>query len=638
MKASQALKPAQAAVPLLSASQTVWPNQRISARSFFSDAEWDMKSAALLPGSKAKSWDFRTISGFPGGFALASAEYAYHRLYKSVASHDRTGDWLTVYNGLLCIRTFAAFCAENGCHSFAQVDEQLCYRFMWMLEEVGKSKRRINEYVFTIYRVWEYREVLSEPLASIPFGKPFENLIDKRNLDGDGNEAKTPVIPEAIYGPMMAAALDYVLDYSKSIFAARGQLEAAWEDKLRDPKVAVLSLSMKRKIVAKLGLEVTAATPSPWLRKRWVGQRGLFNQIQQLRRACIIVTLAYSGIRSSELLSLKAGCCVTEDAGNGRIRHYVNTVVHKHRGTGSKDTWVVIDEVVQAIGLLEELTFETRSVSDNDSLFLKNAGRYTVLGKSKQEIQSDLIVSDSVVFAINEFAARCNEELDRLPIPHWQDAVGQAKPWQFNVRQFRRTLARYIARQPFGIIAGMLQYKHVEVTCFEGYAGTEPEWNKMLEEEKVLASVNILDEIAIDLSHGAVAGELGKRLRKDFQKEFKGRAEDCPPSQIAKWLSSHKNNLFVGKFNFCFFDEKKALCIEGESKKDKPILNSCDPVNCSNACVGKRHAPLWQAQLNQANEMMKHPKASRLQQIALEAEVGRLKRVVQLVDHRVLND
>src|SRR3954465_10024840 len=33
--------------------------------------------------------------------------------------------------------------------------------------------------------------------------------------------------------------------------------------------------------------------------------------------------------------------------------------------------------------------------------------------------------------------------------------------------QFRRTLAWFIARQPFGIIAGKLQYKHTSTLIFE---------------------------------------------------------------------------------------------------------------------------------------------------------------------------
>ena len=38
--------------------------------------------------------------------------------------------------------------------------------------------------------------------------------------------------------------------------------------------------------------------------------------------------------------------------------------------------------------------------------------------------------------------------------------------------RFRRTLAWHIANQPFGTVAGMLQYQHMSVVTFEGYVGT----------------------------------------------------------------------------------------------------------------------------------------------------------------------
>ncbi|MFF7579134.1 hypothetical protein ACFZBE_29780 [Streptomyces sp. NPDC008061] len=36
-------------------------------------------------------------------------------------------------------------------------------------------------------------------------------------------------------------------------------------------------------------------------------------------------------------------------------------------------------------------------------------------------------------------------------------------PWAFDTRQFRRTLAWYIAHRPFGVVAGSLRYKHARL-------------------------------------------------------------------------------------------------------------------------------------------------------------------------------
>ena len=74
---------------------------------------------------------------------------------------------------------------------------------------------------------------------------------------------------------------------------------------------------------------------------------------------------------------------------------------------------------------------------------------------------------------LNDFAAHVNDLLTppggEAFIPGHGDSQA---PWELTTRQFRRSLAWHIAHQPFGIVAGARQYKHAQVTIFEGYAGT----------------------------------------------------------------------------------------------------------------------------------------------------------------------
>lgn len=629
--------PQQPSLPFQSArlagSRTVPPNTRVSPASVFSGPVWYMEALVTLPGVKDsnKSWDFRTVPGFPAGFALALAEYAYFRLYKPVASHDREGAWLTVHNELSALNSFALFCSNQGRTGFNEVDNPLFERYLQTLffsdeESEKKSEGRAKKIVTYIYRLWEYGVALTEPIPSIPFGKPLKKLFKPSARGTGGIENKTPVIPEPVYGPMMTAALDYVLEYSQTIIESWRELQSLWTTEL-----APLTLSNKQKQtkLSNAAKQTFAGKKVPWRTNAWRSHGDLYRELQQLRSACTIIILAYSGIRASELLSLEAGCCIDDDGPDGHNMHYINTIVHKHRGNGTRDTWVVIDEVVKSIGILETLTEHVRTATNDNRLMITD-GTNSFFNVQKDFTGAEIteFTSDAVIFQIQSFRDYCNKNLSRPPIPDWTDKTGKLKPWQFNMRQFRRTLARYIARQPFGVIAGMLQYKHVEVAIFEGYAGSEPDWNKLLEQEKVLASVDILDELAIDLSQGAIAGEFGIRLKEEFVTEFRGRAEDFPPSQIAKWLANSKKALFVGKFNFCFFDPMKALCTLETKQKDKPVLNFCQPEHCGNACITKRHAPIWEAQLKQAEECAEHPKTSEFQRHALREEVNQLRAVV----------
>ncbi|MFD7476131.1 hypothetical protein ACFV8Z_29275 [Streptomyces sp. NPDC059837] len=66
-------------------------------------------------------------------------------------------------------------------------------------------------------------------------------------------------------------------------------------------------------------------------------------------------------------------------------------------------------------------------------------------------------------------------------------------------RQFRRTLAWFIARRPGGTIAGALQYRHQRIQMFEGYAGTSNSgFRDEVEAEEGFARGQFLTELGAD--------------------------------------------------------------------------------------------------------------------------------------------
>lgn len=612
----------------LSQSSFVKPKQPVSADSVFSDPVWKMDSMVTTPGVKnsQKSWDYSRVPGFPGGFALALAEYAYARLYTPVASYDREVVWLTVHNELTALATFAEFCATRSLPGFHQVTMADCRQFLRQLQfsedATSKSVERIQYIVGMIYRLWDYRSCIGLGLSEIPFGKPHSRLF-KKNGRKSGENA-TPVIPEPVFGAITAVALDYVLKYAPTIVKVWRELAEFWVASLLPLQLGERLALVKLRRYAETAL---SSTPAPWLEAGWATIGDLYDELHQLRNACTLVVFAFSGVRVSELLAIEAGCCVTDEGADGRQRAYLNTKVHKHRQGGSNDTWVVIPEVVQAIQVLEELSARVGLATGDQRLFLTDGTShfFCIHRTFHREMVSEL-TSGALIWQLGSFRKHCGEKLGR-PVPDWAGSDGVVEPWRFNTRQFRRTLARYIARQPFGIIAGMRQYKHIEVAVFEGYAGQEPEWNKLLADERVLASIDILEEVAMDLSNGELAGEVGQKLKEQFALEFKGRAEDFPPSQIAKWLANTTKPMFVGKFNFCFFDPMKAVCTSGQA--GAPVLNHCQPDVCGNACIGKRHISKWEAQLQQAEELASYPKTSRVHQEVMSTEIAKLRAVIE---------
>ncbi|WP_136219048.1 hypothetical protein [Massilia sp. Mn16-1_5] len=612
----------------LAKSRFVKANLPVSDKSKFGDSIWDMSSQVTLPGISKyqKTWDFSRIPGFPAGFSLALAEYAYARLYTPVITNEREVVWLTVHNELIVLSEFASFCANNFLEDFGSIDVVHLKKFLNLLRfetnGVAKSEERISYIFRVIYRFWEYGARISRPIPSLPFGKKHERMFKSPARVPEENS--TPVIPEAIFSATASIALDYVLKYSTTIVAVWRELQLFWNSKLVPRNLEqVVSLRKLRRKAAKVLVE----KPAGWRLDGWSSLGELYAELHQLRTACTIVILAFSGIRISELLSIEAGCCTTEQYEDGHTRRYINTLLHKHCERGAKDTWVVIQEVVDAISVLEQLTEKVRSATEDKRLFLSDGtGHFFGIHRDFSLEKVSEYTNGAINYQLNSFRDHCNKFL-HAKIPCWlDDTLAVSVQWEFNTRQFRRTLARYIARQPFGLIAGMRQYKHVEVTVFEGYAGQEPEWNKLLESERVLASIDLLDEVALDLSSGELAGKLGEHLKKQFFLEFKGQAEDFAPSQIAKWLANSQKPIFVGKLNFCFFEPKNAACTDSSSSR--PILNHCQPDICSNSCIGKRHIAKWEAQAKQAEDLASLPKITKIHRIALINEATKLRAVI----------
>ncbi len=611
----------------LAASSIVGEHQSVSAHSVFSDSVWNMESRVSLPGVRParKSWDFSAVPGFPGGFALSLAEYAYARLLRPVESYEEEVTWLTVVNDLNGLIGFIIFCRNSNLTGFGQVRREHYEGYLRTLQFSsdgdGKSDDRIRFLVGAVYRLWDYRVRVGDCLVDYPFGKSIEKLL--KGQQSRRLENLTPVIPEPVFGPSSAVALDYVSEYGPVIIDVWLGLRNYWDSELKPQQLGHEDALRKLRLEASRRL---AIVPAPWRKNGWSTIGHLYNELQQLRTSAMWVVLAFSGVRASELLALEAHCCVSDTCSDGHIRKYINTKVHKHRDGGAKDAWVVVDEVAEAIYILEKLSARVGQSTGDARLFLSDGtGHFFGVHRVFRSDTIGELTFEGLVKRIESFQRHCSEVLGR-PIPDWMNEEGEFVPWKFNTRQFRRTLARYIVRQPFGVIAGMLQYKHIEVAIFEGYAGLEPEWNKLLSDEKVLAGIDILDEVAIDLSNGQLAGGLGQELKEQFALEFKGRAEDFPPSQIARWLSRAAKPLFVGKLNFCFFDPVKAVCTKGAS--EAPVLNRCQPSNCANACIGKRHLPIWEAQLKQAEEFIAWPKSSRVHREAMSVEVAKLRAVL----------
>lgn len=358
-------------------------------------------------------------------------------------------------------------------------------------------------------------------------------------------------------------------------------------------------------------ISINPATQKPW-RDRF-SPRSLNFEIIRLYVACYIIIAFLSGMRDSEVQGVKRGCIRRDRSSDGLVIRYKLTarVWKNEADTGTSAEWVVHELVAKAIETLEAL-------GKYDDLFLRDFARKN----------GPTSFCEAIHPWLNLFSTHASTLGFDIP------RIG-GENWVFNAMQFRRTLASYIARQPFGVVAGMIQYKHLSVAIFEGYAGTsESGFRGEVEEEEALMKLE--DVLSCYESHkkGEVfGGPGGSHLHSDLQK-IQNQAEDFPgmivdQKRLRAMLKNLAERLHVSALNDCYFNEATAVCLQkGKAKGTTPKINMCEPSRCSNSVIRIDHLPAWKLQEQEALKFRKLPISS-LQKELIDSRLQEIKGAVE---------
>jgi integrase len=387
-----------------------------------------------------------------------------------------------------------------------------------------------------------------------------------------------------------------------------------------------------RKAVAELGIERggmdTPITIDPDTGRPWRGrfdQLSLVEEEKHLQTAAYVLCAYLTGMRDGEVQAMRPGCVARSLSADGMIeRLAVQSTIYKHRGTrGELAEWITIEPVDRAVAMAERLAAQHRRRRDED-LWLVLDHRSTAAGRGIPDI----------VRQINRFRASIDERYGMAGEPAIPHVEGHE--WWFTPRQFRRTLAWYIANRPFGVVAGKIQYKHASVAMFDGYAGTSASgFRQEVEQERALGQLeDVVAQYEAHRSGQRLAGPAASRLAAEYErverelKPFPGRIGD--KGRLRAMLVHLARTLHVGHLSDCFFEPATALCLDkaGKGERAAPALSRCAPDRCPNACLTARHLPVWEASIAEAEELLRDKRLPRLQREVLQRDNERKRRLI----------
>lgn len=267
-----------------------------------------------------------------------------------------------------------------------------------------------------------------------------------------------------------------------------------------------------------------------------------------LTKAGIIIQ-SQTGLRISEVLSIKEGCVHTTNDGHD----YMEVSIRKTEKDESVIHKVFINELVKdTIAELEEYTKDLRQESGFKELFLiKNYGIRVLNGDKWTQI--------------------------RLPnfIKRWDIRDNKGNLYPLKSHQFRATFVRELIKRKVPIAYIMKHFSHVSIEMTAHYLTLQEEEVKEIYADMILSK------------DSKIAGLRAKEIKTKLNEQFRGKTEqeiDDIISNISKSMSF--NPLPTG---VCLYDFRRGNCSDGDG---------CFFYNCANFVTEVKFYPLLKQELD----------------------------------------
>ncbi|MER7849961.1 integrase [Kitasatospora sp. NPDC096077] len=335
-------------------------------------------------------------------------------------------------------------------------------------------------------------------------------------------------------------------------------------------------------------------------------------ETDMLRTACLVLTLALSMMRDSELQEIRRGCLTT---------HYDTPAISSHQVKGHDDlpskAWWIIEPVAEAITVAEQITVHP------ERLF-SPAPRPA---RPRHAAHADTLI-DSFIAHVNRTAAWTG--LTEIP-------PGRARP-----HMFRRTMAMLTDQFPGSEIALGIQLKHVATRALansstQAYAAPDPAWARHLTTAIDAARFRRLEELYLAHKDGRPIGHGGGAAKATavfdhVQATTAARHGDATVERAL--LKNAGLTIRFGSLNHCTYDPAipaGALCLENAALPagaDGPLPDRCRPDRCPNSIIAPEHLPLYDAHRHQLLALLDRPGLPPGRRAVLERELDQIGAVL----------
>jgi hypothetical protein len=312
--------------------------------------------------------------------------------------------------------------------------------------------------------------------------------------------------------------------------------------------------------------------------------------IADVAAACAFVTVAMSGMRTSEFEVIPRAHALEEISLRGARRALLQSFLIKKREQPRRENWLIPPIVAEALGVVEFMLEQTKLPDDNVDLrtgqcplFDRRLLAHLRRSKGPSAMRFDRVVE------------RIGAHIDRLSRAGLGPARSEIEP---NDRSLRRNLAVVISGRANGAISAMDQFKWLDAKTAAGYFRVDPDAVATGQRELYAEVRGLQTEVVVDAlrneyavweraieAHQVPALPAGKDARRKVDVFASVRAATLSdprieedPRRLRELFRPHAESMFMTVFGFCDFSEDQARC----GGIGAPNVEQCDPLECLN--------------------------------------------------------
>ncbi len=558
-------------------------NPEVSLVSRFRDDVWDFSNEIRNPtiekGSKLIRWAFGTPDG--GRFIdppfrhllHSSKEFIYSLLWHPVDEPPFAASAARQLFNRLVFFVQHLLSYRHPVLRFKDVLPHHCEDYIQNVLKKELSASYKYGCIHVLQKLFQYRHVMDDGLLVDPFqGKPPVRKI-AGYTHALQREFQTQVIPDEALVPLIQGALEYVgrsAEYLMDAFEGVEKVRKANCD-FRYRATRYLR-EFPRSAYNLEGTRFAAGLKS---------LRQLNVQLSYLQTACFVLIAFATGMRISEILSLRERCCEMVKQPGQPDLVWLRGRVFKMQGVaaGRPAKWLGGPLCAMAVAVLERLGRRVRRRLKVPYLWLETPAFTRPRG-------SEPLTAMTIRIRLKNFVAMLGIK----------DTSG--RPFHIHPHMFRRTFARHVARHDTtNLLALKEHFKHASLYMTDYYVGSDHElWTLMVEEEENL----FLETFDRALHSDYLAGPGGRHLKKKIDeaiadgrlpKDFRGEAGSHLRKEMIRDLVESGQRIYpCAVSNYCWFRPDSALCTQG----DHPLLKRCNPGACANSIITLEHKPHWE--------------------------------------------